>query len=180
MLRRGQGARFMPGVWVFAGGAVDPEDHEVGFTSHGVDPEDAAHRVCAARELGEEASLPLGPETLLPWSRWVTPEVIPIRFDTRFYVAAAPAGIPEPTPDMNEIDAARWIAPELALEQFAAGTFELPFPTQKHVEELSAYSSVSAVLTEAAGRSVEAITPQVQRADGTWAVLLPGDPGFSE
>lgn len=178
MLRRGESARFMPGVWVFAGGAVDPEDRASGFALQGVDPEDAAHRACAARELGEEASVPLAPEALRPWSRWVTPEVVPTRFDTRFYVARADPDCPEPAPDMAEIDAARWVTPAAALQGHAEGGFELPFPTLKTVEELGRFADADSVLAEAAGRDVEAVTPQVQRSDDDWEILLPGDPGF--
>src|SRR3954470_22480253 len=58
LLRRSDDARFMPGVWVFPGGAVDPED------GHG----EAGFRACALRELEEEAGIELGdPEMLVPF-----------------------------------------------------------------------------------------------------------------
>ena len=92
MLRRGAEARFMPGVWVFAGGVVDPEDREAGAGAPaGVEADEWAHRICGARELAEEAAIEVEPATLRPWSRWITPEPVPARFDTRFYVALAPA-----------------------------------------------------------------------------------------
>ena len=91
MLRRGTEARFMPGVWVFPGGAVDPPDREAAASMDSdVEADELAHRICGARELGEEASVPLAADALFPWSRWVTPAIVPIRFDTRFYVALAP------------------------------------------------------------------------------------------
>jgi len=116
MLRRGADARFMPGVWVFPGGAVDGEDRDAALgLDLGVESDEAAHRVCAARELGEEAALVLAVSELRPWSRWVTPEVVPIRFDTRFYVALAPPHS-KPVPDRGEVDEARWLSPAGALE----------------------------------------------------------------
>ena len=51
-------------------------------------------------------------DALLPWSRWVTPAMVPIRFDTRFYVALAAAPL-QAEPDSVEIDDARWIAPAM-------------------------------------------------------------------
>lgn len=180
MLRRGAGARFMPGVWVFPGGVVDPADHAAASTG-GLDlePDELAHRVCGARELGEEASIALEAAALRPWSRWVTPEVIPIRFDTRFYVAPAPPRA-APRPDRSEVDAARWISPERALADHAADRFELSFPTLKHLEELAGFADAAAVLAEGARRHVEAITPRVRGDRDDFEVLLPGDPGFAE
>src|SRR5215204_3181478 len=77
LLRRTEEARFMPGVWVFPGGAVDACDGE----GEG----EVGYRACAVRELAEEAGieLPDGEELVL-FSRWITPEVISTRFDAWF------------------------------------------------------------------------------------------------
>jgi 8-oxo-dGTP pyrophosphatase MutT (NUDIX family) len=180
MLRRGADARFMPGVWVFPGGAVDPADRTAASASGlGLEPDEIAHRVCGARELGEEASIALEAAALRPWSRWVTPEVVPIRFDTRFYVAPAPPRA-APRPDRSEVDAARWISPERALDDHAADRFELSFPTLKNLEELAGFADAAAVLADAARRHVEAITPRVRGDRDDFEVLLPGDPGFAD
>lgn len=180
MLKRGAGARFMPGVWVFPGGAVDREDHEVarGLEIE-IEADELAHRVCGAREVGEEASISVTASALHPWSRWVTPEVVPIRFDTRFYVALAPPHS-RPEPDRAEVDEARWIAPGVALEEHAAEQLELSFPTVKHLEELAGYPHADAVIAEGARRRVEAVTPKVRGDRDEFEVLLPGDPGFAE
>src|SRR3954466_371940 len=90
LVRRTHEARFMPGVWVFPGGRVDADD---------AGDEDTAHMACAVRELHEEAGIELPPDAeLLPWSRWITPEPVPTRFDTRFYVALAPPHSPPRPP----------------------------------------------------------------------------------
>ena len=180
MLRRGADARFMPGVWVFPGGAVDGEDRDAALDLDlGVESDEAAHRVCAARELGEEAALVLAVSELRPWSRWVTPEVVPIRFDTRFYVALAPPHS-KPVPDRGEVDEARWLSPAGALEEHAADRLELSFPTVKHLEELTGFADADAVIAEGAQRHVEAVTPKVRGDRDRFEVLLPGDPGFAD
>ena len=79
--RRTSAARFMADVWVFPGGAVD-----------GTGNDDVAHRETALRELQEEASVTLpSPDDLVPFSRWITPEEVKVRYDTHFYLALAPA-----------------------------------------------------------------------------------------
>ena len=97
MLKRSEEARFMPDVWVFPGGSVDAEDGEG----------EAGYRACAVRELAEEAAIELpADEELVPFSRWITPEVISTRFDAWFFLALAPAHTP-PKPDgVETIEAA--------------------------------------------------------------------------
>ena len=129
----------MPGVWVFPGGAVHGEEAvsgPSGWDEASLDPEELAHRACAVRELREEAAIALAEDVeLIPWSRWITPDGGPIRFDTRFYVALAPAHAP-PQADGAETTDARWFSPAMALERHRAGEMSLVFPTIRHLEEL--------------------------------------------
>lgn len=177
MVRRNPGARFMPGVWVFPGGAVDAADREAAEAS-AADPDEAAHRACARRELSEEAGIEIaGDEDLWPWSRWITPEVVPVRFDTRFYLAQAPPHA-RPTADGDEVVAAEWVAPADALDRRRGGEFELAFPTIKHLEGLCAYPTAAAALADARGRTVEPILPRVVGTRESFRVVLPGDPDY--
>ena len=169
LVRRTHEARFMPGVWVFPGGRVDSTD---------AGDEDAAHMACAVRELHEEAGIELPPDAeLLPWSRWITPEPVPVRFDTRFYVALAPPHSP-PRPDGHETTAAEWFSPASALERHGAGDLDLVFPTIKHLESLLPYSSSGEVLEAARGRDVEPVMPRVVGKGDDRRVVLPGEPGY--
>lgn len=180
MLQRGADARFMPGVWVFAGGVVDAADRESSEpTDSGIDPDELAHRACGARELAEEASVTIAASELLPWSRWITPEQVPARFDTRFYVALAPPHC-QPEADHFEMDEARWIAPAIALAESADDRLELSFPTVKHLEELRAYPSPEAVLENARTRPVVPLTPKVVGTEDGFTIILPGEPGYEE
>lgn len=180
LLRRGEGARFMPGVWVFAGGVVDEADRSSTTPApSGVDADDWAHRVCGARELGEEARVEIDPGALVPWSRWITPVVVPARFDTRFYVALAPPHT-APRPDEVEMEEARWFAPMEALEAGQNDEIELSFPTVRHLEELKQFASADEVLEAATARKVEPILPRVVASEDSFSVLLPGEPGYDE
>jgi 8-oxo-dGTP pyrophosphatase MutT (NUDIX family) len=181
LVRRSPEASFMPGVWVFPGGVVEADEAVAGGVeggASGVDRLELAHRACAVRELHEEAGIELsaGAE-LRPWSRWITPEVVPVRFDTRFYVALAPPHSP-PRPDGAETTEAAWIAPREALDRHAAGEMSLVFPTIKHLESLLPYSSAEEVLAAASERRIEPILPRVLGADEGRRVVLPGEPGY--
>jgi 8-oxo-dGTP pyrophosphatase MutT (NUDIX family) len=169
LVRRSPDARFMPGVWVFPGGTVHSSD---------TGDDEAAHRACAVRELGEEAGIELADEAgVLAWSRWITPELVPVRFDTRFYVALAPPHSP-PRPDGSEVTEAMWIAPGDALERHRAGKLDLVFPTIKHLESLLPYSTAAEVINAARDRAIEPVLPRVVGEGQERRVVLPGEPGY--
>jgi 8-oxo-dGTP pyrophosphatase MutT (NUDIX family) len=168
LLKRSEQASFMPGVWVFPGGAVDSGDGEG----------EAGFRACALRELSEEAGLELeGPDELVLFSHWITPELVPVRFDTRFYLALAPAHS-SPRPDGSETVDAGWWEPALALDAYAGGELSLVFPTIKQLESLRAHAGADEALEAARGRAVEPILPKVLEEGSERRVVLPGEPGY--
>jgi len=164
LVQRNPEARFMPGVWVFPGGAVDSAD--------GAGEE--AHRAAAVRELQEEAAIELGADELVAYSRWITPRVVPIRFDTRFYLALAPAHSP-PEPDGSETVDAGWFRPQEALERHRGGELPLVFPTIKHLESLVGYPNAQQALEAARRREVRPIEPEVISEGGERRIVLPNE-----
>ena len=169
MLRREAGARFMPGVWVFPGGSLDAADGA----------EEAGLRACAMRELAEEAGIELDAgEELVPFSRWITPEVIATRFDAWFFLALAPAHTP-PQPDGVETTEARWFQPSAALEAQEAGELVLSFPTQTQLRWLAEFRTSDEAIAAYRERRLEPILPVVIAEDGAEPrVVLPGDPDY--
>jgi 8-oxo-dGTP pyrophosphatase MutT (NUDIX family) len=168
LVRRTPKARFMGGVWVFPGGAVD----EVEGSG------DEAHRAAAVRELQEEASIEVDdPSALIKFSRWITPAVVTIRFDTHFFLAVLPEG-QEPRVDGEECVDVGWFTPAGALESSQAGEIELVFPTIKHLEQLQDFSSVQELLDYARGREVLPVEPRVLLEGEVARIVLPGDPEY--
>lgn len=169
LLRRSEDARFMPGVWVFPGGSLDPAD---GTDEPGL-------RACALRELAEEAGIELDAgEELVPFTRWITPEAIATRFDAWFFLALAPAHTP-PRPDGVETTEARWFQPQEALDAQRAGELLLSFPTVTQLGWLAEFGTSDEALAAYRERPVEPILPKVLvDAAAEPRVVLPGDPGY--
>jgi 8-oxo-dGTP pyrophosphatase MutT (NUDIX family) len=167
LVRRTPKARFMGGVWVFPGGAVD--------TDEGAG--DEAHRVAAVRELSEEAGVTLdGPGALVKFSRWITPPEVKIRFDTHFFLAAAPPG-QEPRVDGDECVDFGWFTPDAALDAARGDEIALVFPTIKHLEQLARFDSADAVIAYARGREVHPVVPRVVSDGEVARIVLPGESG---
>ena len=132
--------------------------------------------MAGVREVAEEAGIELPePAALLLFSRWITPPQVTIRFDTHFYLVAAPEGS-EARPDGGETVDVGWYAPRAALE---AG-IDLVFPTIKTLEALAGFGTAEALLEWAVGREVEPIEPMVVIEGEVARIVLPGEPGYRD
>jgi len=167
LVQRNPESRFMGGAWVFPGGAIGRDEGEG----------EAAQRAAGARELGEEAGLHADPDALVPFSRWITPEQVRIRFDTYFFLHRAQDDA-QPRIDDREVVDWRWFTPRAALDAHRAGEILLVFPTIKHLEQLDGFDSVDALLDYARGKEVRPVQPRVIGSGETARILLPGDPGY--
>jgi 8-oxo-dGTP pyrophosphatase MutT (NUDIX family) len=163
LVRRNPEQRFMGGAWVFPGGAVDADED---------------HRVAGVREVAEEASIELpDAEALIEFSRWITPAQVKIRFDTRFYLVAAPEDA-VPVADGEECVDLGWFSPAAALEAYGRDEMLLVFPTIKTLEQLAPFGSADELLEWATGRDVAPVEPRVVMEGEVARVVLPGEPGY--
>ncbi len=113
-------------------------------------------------------------------SHWITPELAPRRYDTRFFVAAAPPG-QVASHDDGETIATIWIRPDDALGRFEAGEIELLPPTVSNLKSLARHSSTDQVLAWArAVTDVPTVLPIVLMEDGRLLILRPGDEGYEQ
>ncbi len=112
-------------------------------------------------------------------SNWVTPEKVKKRFDTRFLVAAVEPDV-ELTPNVGEVDAVNWVAPDEMLSR-SRDEYPIIFPTIKHLELLTKFESAEDVLAYAAGLEVVAVQPTMSKGpNGEVVLTVPGAPGFED
>ncbi len=167
MVRRSPEQRFMGGVWVFPGGAVDPA-------------EDGDPALAGVRELHEEASIDVGGTgDLIPFVRWITPEEVTTRFDTWFFLVRAPDG-QEGVCDGSECVDLRWITATGALDAHERDEFTLVFPTIRTLQRLAAFDSVEQALDTARTTDTDSILPRVIVREDHSEVVLPGEPGYDD
>jgi 8-oxo-dGTP pyrophosphatase MutT (NUDIX family) len=168
MLARHPRSRFAPGAWVFPGGAVEAGD--------GAGP--ARLRAAAVRELAEEAGVRgVLPADLIPFARWIAPKSLPLRFDTHFFLARAPAAA-RARPDGVECVQAGWVSAAAALARAREGRMHLLFPTRKQLERVSEFASAAALLQTAAEAAVVPVQPRLRVPGDVGEPLLPGEPGY--
>lgn len=123
-------------------------------------------------ELLARRGLVLRADLLRPVAHWITPEVEPKRFDTRFFLAEVPAG-QRCRAVGGEADQRVWVRPQDALDQ------QLPMlpPTVAVLRELAAHDDVASALC--APWDLAPVLPKLLVDDtGAVAFLLPGDPGY--
>ena len=114
---------------------------------------------------------------LAPWSRWVTPLAPTMgtrRFDTRFFVAQAPAD-QTALHDNEETTDSVWLAPRAALEQYRDGRIDLAPPQIMSLAQLARHATVQAVLHAARLRPPPTILPEAYDDAGVRVLCYPGD-----
>ncbi len=128
-------------------------------------------------EVLTDNGLLLALDELVPYAHWITPEGMPKRFDTWFFLAAAP---PEQlgAHDGKESTDSIWVSPREALEGGESGRFKLPFPTTRNLIKLGKQSSVKAALEDAGGKTIVTVMPVMTRLNGGRQLRIPREAGY--
>ncbi len=127
-------------------------------------------------EFLQRRRLTMRADLMRPWAHWITPESEPRRYDTRFFLAALPAG--QVTRDVSgEADQVSWIRPVDALAAVERGDLEMLPPTHRTLRELAGFRSVEAALEAANNRTVSAVLPQVRMVAGRAVLEMPAEDG---
>jgi 8-oxo-dGTP pyrophosphatase MutT (NUDIX family) len=114
---------------------------------------------------------------LTVFARWITPSMMPRRFDTWFYAAKAPDDQVAACDGRETVDAV-WIAPGEALRLAEAGERKIIFPTRMNVRLLAEGASAQDVVDRAAARTLVTVEPKVQDRPHGKVLVLPPDAGY--
>jgi len=136
LLKRNPDLAYLGGAWVFPGGRVEKKDRKAG---EGESDLEAAARA-AIRETREECGMGLDRSELIPASLWITPEGLPRRFSTWFFLAVSPSG--SVRVDGSEIHHHRWMSPREALGAHRSGDMFFAPPNFVILSELASFFSV--------------------------------------
>ena len=129
------------------------------------------------RDVLEREDLELAPDLLAVHAHWITPPMMPRRYDTLFFTASAPPG-QIAAHDGFESTAHVWIQPEEALKQAAAGSRQMVFPTKCNLETLCGHATVDVAMTASAARPVMPVLPKVESREGKPMIVIPEEAAY--
>lgn len=179
MARRARALRFAPGAFVFPGGRVDPEDHDLA-QKLGVPQDDAAYRIAALRELMEETGVVIDlnhAPSLTYFAHWITPPQSPKRFETKFYLHATDAEH-ELQMDGTETKELMWVSPQKMLEDEIRGEVKMMFPTRLNLMKLAQYARIADVTSQILAQKIITVMPAMEMRDGEMWFTIPKEAGY--
>ena len=125
-------------------------------------------------EIARKENIFLFPDTLIPYSHWITPDFEKKRFNTRFFLAKLPPG-QTPLADAMELTESLWVTPQEALKMHIEQKIILMPPTLKTIEELFVFRNIDELFSAAKTKIIYPILPQLTGN----SLKLPHDPEYS-
>lgn len=146
--------------------------------------QEAAERLAAQRTALErglplaraahDAGIALALDRLTYYAHWITPEALPQRFDTRFFLAQLPDA-QEATPSPFEMAEGQWLSVDEALDRSQAGSLALHFATAAHLRRLAPYRTLDELFAFAARKPIVPVMPSTREHNGRLIPFLPPD-----
>ncbi|MGB0505687.1 MAG: hypothetical protein ACPGGK_05780, partial [Pikeienuella sp.] len=117
-------------------------------------------------------------DRLVHFGHWITPPMMPKRFDTHFYIASTPSD-QTAEQDGRETTEAMWITPQDALEAEAAGTATIVFPTRLNIKRLTLAQTADDAMSKFSRMSVPTVMPELFKDEsGSPCLRIPEVEGY--
>tara|TARA_B110000438_G_C15801470_1_gene645350 strand:- start:789 stop:1610 length:822 start_codon:yes stop_codon:yes gene_type:complete len=130
-------------------------------------------------EFSQTENISFSTDSLIPFAHWVTPEMMPKRFDTRFYIAIAPDGHEGEHDGAESVDSV-WINPKDALDDCYERKRNIIFPTRLNLEKLNQSSSVEEAINKAKKSNITTVTPVIEKDKNGSFLTIPEEAGYGE
>ena len=131
----------------------------------------------AMAEMAEAEDLEFATDALTRFAHWVTPEHMPKRFDTHFYLAGAPPAQVAAHDGRESVDSV-WISWDELLKGQAEGRYTVLFPTRLNMEKLARSRTVAEARMAAEAAAVVPVLPEVEFIDGGRIMRIPQEAGY--
>jgi 8-oxo-dGTP pyrophosphatase MutT (NUDIX family) len=128
-------------------------------------------------QVAEQEDLELACDLLVPFAHWITPEFMPKRFDTHFFLVSAPKDQAAAHDGSESVDSL-WTTPEAALEAAEAGRRTIIFPTLLNLKKLGRSSRTDEALARARREPVVTVLPRPERGPDGSFVHIPAEAGY--
>jgi 8-oxo-dGTP pyrophosphatase MutT (NUDIX family) len=130
-------------------------------------------------ELIAAEDLTLALDALTPFAHWITPPIMSKRFDTHFYIVAAPADQAAMHDGSESVDST-WINPRRALVDAEAGTYTMVFATRLNVQMLAESADAAAAVAAARARRIVTVEPKAVKSETGFTLTIPGEAGYGD
>jgi len=118
-------------------------------------------------------------DQMVPFAHWITPEMMPKRFDTYFYLCPASEDVArEAAHDGSEAVDSVWIRPQDALDAHDQGTVTLVFATQMNLKKLARSATIAAALKAARADTIVTVMPAVTKTETGRVLRIPAEAGY--
>ena len=125
-----------------------------------------------------DRKLRLACDLLVTYANWVTPAFVPKRFDTWFFLAAAPSDQVALHDGREAVDS-EWIRPADAIADGNSGRRPLVFPTRLNLMRLAESNTAAAAIAAARDRPIVAVQPWLEERGEDKAICIPADSGYA-
>lgn len=122
-------------------------------------------------------SLTLAIDRLTLFAHWITPEIMPKRFDTYFFLAEAPddhLGVHDGSESVDSL----WISPKQALAENDAGKHIIIFPTRMNVQKLGRSATLAEAITTAENSEIFTVLPKVENRESGPFLCIPEEADY--
>jgi 8-oxo-dGTP pyrophosphatase MutT (NUDIX family) len=129
------------------------------------------------REIIDAEDLRLACDLPVHFAHWITPELAPKRFDTHFYLVAAP---PDQVAlhDGGESVDSTWTTPSAALADADAGRCTIVFPTRLNLMKLGRSHGVEEALAVARAASIVTVMPRIEQTEAGEVLRIPAEADY--